>query len=214
MPILFHRMLKPKGELGIWEITETEDFFLEQLKLNADERLQFNMLKGRKRTEWLAARQLVHHMSGREVRGSFIKDEFGKPHLEHSPFNVSISHSGNKAAAIAAPDVVGIDIQNLVPKIERLAHRFLNKEELDSLREETRILQLHVLWGAKEALYKAYGRRQLDFCANIRIRPFEFDLTVGTCKGMVEKEDYAEEFNIFYEQMDDYVLVYCRLEKD
>lgn len=209
MPIILHQHIEPEGELGAWHIEEPERWFLDRLGLAPAERRQLEQIKGRRRLEWLAVRQLVHEMSGREQRGAFLKDEYGKPHLEGSAYHISISHSHELAAAIAAPFPVGIDIQFLVSGIGRLAHRYMRAEELASLAPSSRIEHLHVYWGAKEALYKAYGRRSLDFRAHIHISPFIYEPEGGNCLGRVVKEDHDSFFRIRYFKMKAYMLVYA-----
>ncbi len=212
MALIFHRKLDLQAELGLWHIEESEAYFMERLSLSGVEAEFVQQIKGRRRLEWLAGRWLLHLMSGREERGACLKDEFGKPYLENSLFDISISHSREMTAVMAAPQAVGVDIQVLVSKIERLAHKYMRPEELESLVPATRLEHLHIYWGAKEALYKAYGRRQLDFRAHIHIEPFAFDLAVGHCRGQVLKEDYQESFDIYYEQLNDYILVYATME--
>lgn len=211
MPLSIHYSIAKNGEVGVWDIEEPEDWFLERLNLKEDEAVQFQRLKGRRRLEWLAARQLVHQMSGRAKRALFKKDEFGKPYLKGSAYHISISHSHHKAAAIAAPGVVGIDIQVWVPKIERLAKRFLSAEELNQLDalSNKRLFQLHVLWGAKESLYKAYGRRALDFCQHIRIEGIPTESATGKTLGRVIKGGYEQWFDIHFQQLEGYILVFA-----
>lgn len=209
MPLFLHQPIEPAGEIGIWEITEVEDHFLKLLKLTALEAEQLSIIKGRRRLEWLAARQLVHHMSGRKERGAFYKDAYGKPHLENSNFQISISHSHEMAAAIAAPFPVGIDIQYLVPSIKRIAHKFISPNEATTIESETELPHMHVYWGAKEALYKAYGRKELDFCQHIMVEPFAFDLVEGRCRGKVAKNGFLASYEINYRQIDQYILVYA-----
>lgn len=209
MPLILHQHIEPEAELGTWRIEESETWFLARLDLAPAEQLQLAQIKGRRRVEWLAARQLVHQMSGRAQRGAFLKDEYGKPRLEGSSHHISISHSHELAAAIAAPVAAGVDIQYLVPKIGRLAYKFLRDEELASLREERRIEQLHVYWGAKEALYKAYGRRALDFRAHIHIAPFAYRPQGGACEGRVLKDDFEARFRVNYFSIGDYIMVYA-----
>ncbi|MEZ4994339.1 MAG: 4'-phosphopantetheinyl transferase superfamily protein [Saprospiraceae bacterium] len=209
MPILIHQHLEPEGELGIWQITETEAWFRDRLYLYPPELRQLGGIKGRRRVEWLGVRHLVHHMSGREQRGAFVKDEYGKPHLEHSLWQISISHSGELAAAIAAPTSVGIDIQRLVGKIGRIAHRFMRPEEMECLSQYERIEHIHLFWGAKEALYKAYGRRQLHFQDNILIQPFELDWSKGVFYGEVIKDDHYSRYELRYRMIGPFVLVYA-----
>ena len=208
MALFLHKNISSAGEIGLWEITESEAFFQERLPLYPEEQLQLDAIKGRKRQEWLATRFLIHHMSGREKRIPFIKDEFGKPYLEGSNYQISISHSHGMAAAIAAPFQVGIDIQFLIAKISRIAHKFTRQEEREAMHANTELEHLHVYWGAKEALYKAYGRRKLDFCKHILIEPFEYNLEVGTCIGQVKKDDYDQKFKLSYQMIGEYMLVY------
>lgn len=209
MPLFLHKYLNAVGEVGIWHITENEQFFLEKLELHKEEAGQLALIKGHRRLEWLASRHLVHLMSGRQERGSFLKDEFGKPHLIHSSFHISISHSHHMSAAIAAPNAVGIDVQFIVGKIDRIAHKFMRPEEMKTVEHSERIEHLHVYWGAKEALYKAYGRRKLDFCNHILINPFSYDLKKGICFGKIVKDDFEWNFDIFYEKIEAYILVYA-----
>ena len=209
MPLLSHESITPVGELGIWEITENEDFFIKKLDLFPAEKEYIATLKGHRKLEWLAGRYLLHYMSGRAIRGACIKDEFGKPYLEDSPYQISISHSRELASVIAAPFSIGIDIQKLVGKIERIAHKFMRDNEMESLEEGTRLEHLHVYWGAKEALYKAYGRRELDFKKHIHIDPFSYDLDNGFCSGQVLKGDFKARYQIWYERRGDFILVWA-----
>ena len=187
MPLHSHKEIASGGEIGIWQIQEEESFFLEQLQLSQVEEEQIQRIKGRRKLEWLAGRYLLHKMSGRSIRGICLKDEYGKPYLENSPYHISISHSHDMAAVIAAPQRVGIDIQFIVEKIDRIAHKFMRPEELESLKASTRLEQLHIYWGAKESLYKAYGRRLLDFREHIAITPFSFKPAGATIKGRIRK---------------------------
>jgi len=208
MPLLFHRHIKPEGELGLWRFSEEESYFLERLQLFPKEQLSLEKMKGHRRLEWLAGRWLLHLMSGREDRGACLKDEYGKPYLENSLYEISISHSRELTSVMASPRLVGVDIQRLVGKIDRIAYRFMRSVEMDCLDGNNRLEHLHVFWGAKEALYKAYGRKQLDFRKHIFVEPFSFDLNNGRCKGYVEKDNYHLDFDLYYEQIDDYILVY------
>lgn len=209
MAIVFHKKLPPEGEIGLWRIEEAERYFLEGLNLLPKEMDLIERMKGHRRLEWLAGRWLLHYMSGRKERGACLKDEYGKPYLENSLFDISISHSRELTAVIAAPRAVGVDVQKLVGKIERIAHKYMRPEEMESLAPATRLAHLHVYWGAKESLYKAYGRRKLDFREHILVEPFDYDLAQGTCFGTVKKDDYEQRFEIYYEQIEDYILVHA-----
>ena len=170
MPLLFHDLLLPPGEWGLWSITESEDWLRGRLALFPREEEQLRCIKGEeRRREFLAARQLLHHMSGRSARAELVKDTDGKPHLPDSKFFVSISHTVGYSAAVAHPRPCGIDVQRIVPRIVNLAPKFVGAGERKQLTEEKELEQLHLIWAAKEAIYKAYGRRQLDFKRNLSV---------------------------------------------
>lgn len=210
MPILFHEIMEAGAELGVWRVHESEAWFEEQLHISEPERRRLSRLKSdRHRREWWASRLLLHRMSGREVRGKVLKDENGKPRLEHSDYEISLSHSGEFVAVLAAPLAVGVDIQRLVPKITRLAPKFMRSEESACLHPEFDIEHLHVFWGAKESLYKAYAKRTLDFKTNIIIRPFQYQRTGGSFRGVLNIGGTERFFQLYYRLIQNYVLVYA-----
>jgi 4'-phosphopantetheinyl transferase len=211
MGLLLKKMLENGTVVGIWKVDEDIDFFTQNLDLQAVEEAELANLKGRRRLEWLASRFLVHDMllsQNYEDRVPVLKDDFGKPHLWNTPFHLSFSHSHEMVAVILANTLTGIDVQIIVPKIDRLAEKFMRTEELAILQPETRLEHLHVYWGAKEALYKAHGRRELDFRGHIFIEPFDYQ-PVGQTLGRVEKDGEAWFFEVFFEKIGDYVLVWC-----
>lgn len=211
MGLLLKKSLENETVIGIWQVGETEDFFLQNLDLQPVELAEFEKLKGRRRLEWLASRYLVHEMLlslNYEDRVPVLKDEFGKPHIWGTPLHLSFSHSHEMVAVILAKKATGIDVQFIVPKIEMLAKRFMGAAELCSLQPETRLEHIHIYWGAKEALYKAHGRRELDFRSHIFIEPFDYQ-PIGLTTGKIVKDEEAWVFEVFYEKIGDYVLVWC-----
>lgn len=213
MPLSQHEILTDNAEVGIWQIEETEEWFLKRAQFLPSEVEQLARIRGRKRLEWLAVRYLLHHLSGRKIRGALVKDEYGKPHLEGSPFQISISHSHGKAAVIAAPELCGIDIQKIVPKILRIQAKFMNEDELEGLTPGAEIEQSHIVWGAKESLFKAYGRKQVDFRKHLHVLPFDYHEEGGKTTGFVLKDDIRQVYDIHYELIDDFMLVYARHKK-
>ncbi len=210
MPIIHRQQLEPAGVIGWWEIEEDEAWFKAQMQLSAVEMQQLDQIKGRRRLEWLAVRQLVHLLSGRSERGALVKDHYGKPHLDASPWHISVSHSWNLAAAVAAPQPVGVDIQRIVRKIDRLQHKFLSETELETVSGPDRLEKLHVYWCAKEALYKAYGRRELDFCKHLHVAPMDLAGSSNHTQGWVAKNGFLQSFDLFYRRIPgDYILVYA-----
>lgn len=209
MPLIVHERLSMDAEIGLWSVEEEEAWFLERLDLSPDEERQLQEIRGERRLEWLGARKLVHRLSGRPTRSCLVKDEHGKPAIKGSTGHLSISHSRRMAAAIIAPRPVGIDIQHRTEKLERIAVRFLHPGELAALDTQRKLDHLHVLWGTKEALYKAYGRRQLDFASHIRVPAFAFEPAEGAFRAFIEKADYRAGFQVQYRWLGDYCLVFA-----
>lgn len=209
MPLLFEKYITPDTKAGVWEIDETEEWFIERLWLCHEELLELEQLKSRKRLEWLADRYVLHHLIGEKDRFPCIKNELGKPFLQGSDLQISLSNSADKAAAMFGNVSLGLDIQYITQKIERIERKFMREEESNCLGSEFRLEHLHVFWGAKEALYKAYGKRELDFKKHILITPFDLNLKNGKTKGTVQKDDYTAQYDIFYEKKDAYIIVYA-----
>jgi 4'-phosphopantetheinyl transferase len=208
MPLVLYEETPPTTRLGVWRIEEEEAFFLTHLALSPSEAAQLAVMKGPKRLEFLAARQIVHLLSGFSTRLPLEKDHHGKPFLPGTALQVSISHTNRYAAAFFGKDPVGVDIQYMVEKIERIAPKFLNEEEKNQIGPH-RLAHLHVCWCAKEALYKAYGQRGLDFRQHILLSPFDYAEGGGTLSGVVQKEDRTQKFTIFYAKIEDCVLVWA-----
>ncbi len=209
MPIILHKNIESEGEIGVWKIDESETWFRDQLDLYKDEERELEKIKGEgKRKEWLASRWLLHEMSGREIRGACLKDAFGKPRLKDSAFEISLSHSDGVAAVMACPNPCGVDIQIKVSKITRLAHKFVNEQEKQWMDTKNIIEDLHLIWGAKEALYKTYSKGKVDFISDLTI--INIDRENKTATGIINKKDELH-CTLHYEWINSYLLVHAQL---
>jgi phosphopantetheinyl transferase len=209
MPLIYRKWEQGNTQIGIWQIEESAQWFEQQMRLTPSERVEIATLNERKSLEWLAGRWLLHVLLGDDDRKISLKDEFGKPYLEGSLLHISLSHSGNKAAVIISPKLVGIDIQYFTDKIKRIGRKFMREEEFACLSEAFEIPHLHVFWGAKESLYKAHGKRELDFREHLFVAPFSYDLQKGTTTASIQKNDFKENYLVFYQVIDDFSLTYC-----
>jgi len=210
MPLILKKNLAPEGVWGLWNITEPESYFVERLNLSIVEKANLEQIKGHRRLEWLAARYLLHLLSERHMRGEVLKDEFGKPFLSGADWDISLSHSNNMAGVAAFPKPVGIDVQKIVAKIERIAHKYLSDYEAANIRYRNRLEYLHLYWGAKEAMYKAYGRKEIDFKRHMNIEPFTFNPRGGTMSGSLKKAGVFMKFEIQYELLGAFVIVIAK----
>ena len=210
MPIALLNDLHPDYRLGLWRIEESVPWFEHGLLLDDAERAQLHLLKDSRKIEFLAVRQVLHILTGQEKRHPLQKDAWGKPFLPDSAYFVSLSHSNGMAAAMMAVQPVGIDIQHIVEKTERVVPKFMRIDEQASLSESFRLPHIHVYWSAKEALYKAYGRKQLDFCRHLFIEPFAYQPQGGMLRGYIHKEGSPPIFyDLQYLPREDYMLVWA-----
>ena len=205
MPLIRKDRLQKDVILGLWKIEENSEYFEGLLDLSTVELDQLGSLKSRRRTEWLASRWLLHVLSDRDRRGALVKDHFGKPHLIGSEWHISLSHTHGYAAVIAAKKSVGIDIQVRVSKITRIAHKFLSEKERTNIARHREIDFLHIYWGIKESLYKAYGRRVLDYKKNLLVKAF--NLEQQKTKASIST-DVTTSYEARFELLPDFVLTY------
>jgi 4'-phosphopantetheinyl transferase len=187
---------------AVWQIEEEADFFLKNMDLSVQEVAELELLRGNRKLEWLAVRYLSREIMG--YGGYMFKDTFGKPYWYGTERMISLSHtSGRVAFAVGSAEVIGIDIQVMSDKIMRVAHKFANPDEADRTNKE----QLHVVWSAKESMYKAYGRGGVDFLNHLRVLPSDWGGDSGMMRGYFEKGKERIDFDIHYFLEGDYVLV-------
>lgn len=208
MPLHLHMDLpQHSGALALWAIEESEVFFqslIEQSGAQADEAAAIGHPK--RRLQHLAARYLLLRLLGDAARNGYQKDHYGKPHLIGLPCHISLSHSHDMVAVAYADVPLGIDVQLFTTKIERIANKFMTHEDLAALGSN-RLEELHAYWGAKECLYKGYGRRELDFKTHIFVAPFQYEEGFGRSTGRVSKNGLREDYMIFCRTTGDYMLV-------
>lgn len=215
MPLIFKENLLENNLWGIWEIKEEEDWFFNQWQLSPEENLHFNKLKGRKRLEYVSARHLVHLLTGLDHRMPIHTDLAGKPIFLWDPIlHLSISHSHQYAAAILSKtSKVGIDIQLIVPQMRKVAKRVFSSTELSFASTENELEMLHILWGIKEAVYKAFGLGGIDFKNQISVHPFIYQYPKGSFKAGLIKENQTISYSGTYQFLPEgYVSVYLNEE--
>lgn len=209
MPLLKEIDTGGGGRLALWEITENIADLKWQLQWGPEDIKRFGALADEQRSmHWLCSRVLLRKMLNTQKFIDLQVDEHGKPYLKNFPEKLSISHSGKRVAVLLSPKECGVDIQHIQPRIERIEHKFMAREELEFLSREHRMEQVHIFWSAKECLYKLYGKRKLDFRKNLYIYPFEW-AEKGSINGRITKDRYIKDVLVNYRKMDDYILAYA-----
>ncbi len=171
MALIFERIVGNK-KIGIWEITETEEELLPQIKLNEETGARFHRIKHpAKRVEWLATRVLLQRLTNCYDKVSYTNN--GKPFFKTNNLGFSISHTDGYAAVVVAENqLVGIDIEHPSPRISKLAWWFLNSKEEAFIEEGKNELYNALLWCAKETAYKLVDFPGLEFKNHIITQPF------------------------------------------
>jgi len=136
MGLYLNRIIDNGTILGIWEIEEIFNWFISQLQLNNEYLKIIPQLAGKsglRKLHWLSTQLLLRHLLKSKKMVEINYDENGKPHLVNSSYKISISHSNKFVAIQLSKTYSGIDIQQIVQKIERIAEKFMNSKELNSL---------------------------------------------------------------------------------
>ncbi|MBZ5857008.1 4'-phosphopantetheinyl transferase family protein [Flavihumibacter profundi] len=169
MALFYQHNINHTTRLGIWRIEEPEAFFLEKVPIKKEVTHPY------KRLQHLAGRYLLPTLFDDFPLEEIMVADTRKPYLPGEKYHFSVSHSGNFAAAIASRDKrVGLDIELVSPRIEKIAHKFLSLEEKAFL-QQWRLFDLlqqeltTVMWSSKEALFKWYGDGQVDFRQHMQL---------------------------------------------
>ncbi len=211
MPLIIDREIESQTRLGVWKINEEKETLKEQAELDSFEEEQYASFKSEvRKKQWLSYRVLLKKMLSPDSV-CLEYDLLGKPHLRNSGWFLSISHSGDHSTVIISKTYpVGIDIERLKDRIYRIKDKFLTVEEDQYTSEPNKLEKLYVIWGAKEALYKIYGRPEVEVQRDIFIEPFDYLCSgIGQCVAVMKTPEGLGKYNIFYERISDYMLVYA-----
>lgn len=204
MNLVYKRLFNRSAQVAIFELPKDEAALEHAIRLSQKEQSRLSTITNKeKRIEFIAQRFAIqHHVT--QV-GQISHNDLGKPDLGcHG--RVSISHSHGYLAFLTSKEhEVGVDLQVLTPKMERIKKRFLSEEEW-SRPAVNDLRTLHIYWCAKEALFKYYALGNVDFRTELHIEPFEA-MSEGIMHGLIKKEK-EERVRLRYKSIGDCILVY------
>ncbi|QXV65655.1 4'-phosphopantetheinyl transferase superfamily protein [Mucilaginibacter sp. 21P] len=211
MAIAYRQQIDDDTEFALWKIEESAEELYQQLKLDDEEKAYTRKLSKSKRyLHWLGTRVLLRKMLKTEEYIDCKVDAHGKPYLVSLPYHISLSHSFDYAAVmISRTSPVGIDIEQIKEKVERIAGKFMRPEELAFVSDENKIAQLYVCWCAKEAVYKCYGQKEVSFADNITLYPFTFQHH-DLLHAKLHKGNVNLDYEVGYMQYEDYMIGYVK----
>jgi len=166
MPVILRKQIFPNINIAIWQITETEDCLLHSLQLCPEDKANLSGIKlPQVRLQKLACRAALAELLGSNEIG-ITYSETGQPQIKDH--YISFSHTKNIVAAVLADMPVGIDIEELSPRIVPLYPRFMSREEIAACNPNN-LQDLYYYWCAKEAMYKWYAAKNLDFIEDLQV---------------------------------------------
>ncbi|AEK22454.1 4'-phosphopantetheinyl transferase family protein [Capnocytophaga canimorsus] len=167
---------------------------LEQIKPETDKK---NFLSVRK----------ILKMNG-YAPGDLTYNEQGKPLLNDGKY-ISISHSRDMVAVAISKNEVGVDIELKQDRFIQISPKFTPwKPENTSLLKSSIVQKLTMIWTAKEAAYKAYGKGDITI-NQILVKDF-FPNDTKTKVKVAPGEGEGSYYRISFMQLeDDFVLACC-----
>ena len=196
------------SKLGVWKITESEEELRRLSSVPADELEEISYIKSESlRKQKFAVRALLDVMFGEKVYLSHHDN--GKPYIENSATNISITHTDTYVAVILNDtEEVGIDCESLDRDFSAVEKKALSEEEIESLDEDKRNEQLAIYWCAKEAIYKKMSQYNVDFAEQIEIDDFRMRGEGELEATFIQKDGFEEELRLQYMTFDRHILVW------
>ena len=207
MPLYKTLTVNNHAKALIWKIDEPFEELSKGVFLTDENQQRVNGMKSDLHQRgFLSVRHLLKEIGYTD--NDLVYDEYGKPHLKDGNF-ISITHSFIFSAIIISTEQpVGIDIEMQRDKIVKIAHKFTPIEEYKSIaNHDALVSKLTIVWGAKESLYKIYGKKKLRFLENIYIEDFSFDTNETTGKILCEGE--TSDYVIRFLEMEGFTCVYA-----
>ena len=138
MALYLRKKLDNKAEIGVWQITETEEELMALSSIPSDEMEEISFIRSESmRKQRLAVRALLEEMFEEKVYLSHHDN--GKPYIENDAINISITHTAKYVAVILHPtEDVGIDIESLDRDFSAVEKKALSEDEIDDLDDDKR----------------------------------------------------------------------------
>lgn len=170
MPI-FKEVLLENIRIIIWKYSETESY---DLYLDEDKKQKRHIEK-----------QMIKKILNISLPNHTIfYHQNGEPYLEPLTQNISISHSFPYAVLGISDKKIGIDIEFIQEKLQKISSKFLHNSEKQWLGTKENLLEyLTIIWTIKESLFKIHSEKQWSFKEFYQIDEFEINsLTDIKCR--------------------------------
>lgn len=207
MPLYKSITVNDFTKVYLWKIEESFDDLMQGISLTDNSLSRVNSMKSDLHQRGFISIRHLLKLAGYSD-ADLHYDEFGKPHLKDGNF-ISITHSFEfTAIIISSKNPVGIDIEKQRDKIVKIAHKFTPIEEYKTIANHDALVgKLTIVWGAKESLYKIYGKKKLLFLHHIYIEDFKFADRETT--GEIRYEGYVSRHAVQFLEFEGFTCVYA-----
>ena len=188
----------------LWKISDPLNDLLFDIHLTEKSQIRLNDMKSElHKRAFLSVRQLMRVAGYKDI--DLFYDESGKPHLKDKKY-ISITHSHEMSAIIISDEPVGIDIEIKKEKVLKIVSKFMDRSHISGLSQSDQIFKATVVWGIKETVFKIKNIKGISF--KNHIEEDIFDLSDKKTKAQLIINNSVENFNMFFDDIDDYVLVW------
>ena len=192
--IFYNKILK--SHICVWKMTSSYEDLIRNPLLNSVELISAKELKNEKRIkEFLSSRIALKKIFNKELELKHHKS--GKPFIKEAK-HLSISHSYNFLALAFGDENIGIDIEKPQNRLVKIMPKILSEIEFMQFKNEPSIDLACKLWGAKEAILKYVGDKNLNYKESIKVENIE--LGVATYLNM--------DFKVVFEKIENMILTY------
>ena len=205
MPLSNHNDFIPI-DLFLWKLSETEIELNNHIDLSLSSISKLDLIKSSsQRKQFLGVQNLLklHNVNN----GSLFYDKNGKPHLSNNKF-ISISHSFEYCGVIVSDVKVGLDIEKLRPKILNISKKFISESDWNLIKLSS-VENVTKVWTIKEAVFKAFGHKAIDFKKNIIITSINKKFNKASVS--ISNNQITENYNIEIYNFSQYLCCVAKL---
>ncbi|MDA9213187.1 4'-phosphopantetheinyl transferase superfamily protein [Flavobacteriaceae bacterium] len=193
-------------DLFLWKLSETEIELNNHIDLSLSSISKLDLIKSSsQRKQFLGVQNLLklHNVNN----GSLFYDKNGKPHLSNNKF-ISISHSFEYCGVIVSDVKVGLDIEKLRPKILNISKKFISESDWNLIKLSS-VENVTKVWTIKEAVFKAFGHKAIDFKKNIIIKSINKKFNKASVS--ISNNQITENYNIEIYNFSQYLCCVAKL---
>jgi len=193
-------------DLFLWKLSETEIELNNHIDLSLSSISKLDLIKSSiQRKQFLGVQNLLklHNVNN----GSLFYDKNGKPHLSNNKF-ISISHSFEYCGVIVSDVKVGLDIEKLRPKILNISKKFISESDWNLIKLSS-VENVTKVWTIKEAVFKAFGHKAIDFKKNIIITSINKKFNKASVS--ISNNQITENYNIEIYNFSQYLCCVAKL---